>query len=884
MSLFRLDKNYFDTFKILTKPKRKFISGSGELVGAVKVFPLAASAMKEVPKGAAPDSPPLGDSLEEYRLQVLSPTLPASSSAVSHWQTEARHVFLAPTASISFGELDRYMLLVNSASITGRRNKEVEILRFEPSFKFTSDTLRKRVIQEVLFPFYRPQYGSTCNWAFTNYHTLNFFDTAERIAGAPENHPLAAATNKIPSSSVMIYPAMSSSATGIVRSANNQINGLTPYRPTGSFSFEFYINPRYSSFERGGEFKAGTIFHMSSSFALSLVAGDSKDDNGYIDGYRLLLQLSHSADIPPSQIAMDSLAAPTSGHLVYSSSNNSLKRNHWHYCCVRWGRHDQNSTGSFFIDGEEKGTFLVRDMFLTASGLTNSGSWLQATNLTLPTSADTGGDPGRARKGGIGMKRGAPDALFLGNYYEGPNSDAPSWGGSGTDSYIAQFFNPQAAYTDGIKDFYPTVDRESVDAPTNPTTYYFRHPLQAELHELKIYSRYRNDGEILTASISGIENLYTASLDGLEFYVPPFFMKDTKLRDIFQTPFQAVRGSTDDPFNVPLSFGVGGHYLNLENFTKELVKKEWPRLWNLSGSTIDTSTGWQSCNHFLFTTGSVRKRNLTILPCDNGKFSQNFKLLEQAVTSSSALSLFVDDQGTRRLSLISLNNLLPTGSIGEGLLGAEKAGSISSALAGPTPDDPSIPAGSILTIYNRTRDPSSNEVSFFDASNLFYGNKIDPGSYVLSDPVITGSAGRVQITMKDNHRGNLYRCDATGSHATWSTVGTLMYEEGLAVVKTPVIPRFGRDRFEVSLTGQQNIHHLRMSVPAEEGNLDLSANPTFQSLAPSGLTADSLSDFTYITNVNFLDENLNVILKSNFSQAIVKRVDDRFVVRVKLDF
>jgi hypothetical protein len=75
-----------------------------------------------------------------------------------------------------------------------------------------------------------------------------------------------------------------------------------------------------------------------------------------------------------------------------------------------------------------------------------------------------------------------------------------------------------------------------------------------------------------------------------------------------------------------------------------------------------------------------------------------------------------------------------------------------------------------------------------------------------------------------------------------------------------------------------------MSVPAEEGNLDLSVNPTFQSLAPSGLTADALSDFTYITNVNFLDENLNVICKSNFSQAIVKRVDDRFVVRVKLDF
>ena len=56
------------------------------------------------------------------------------------------------------------------------------------------------------------------------------------------------------------------------------------------FSFEFYINPRYSSFSRGGEFKAGTIFHMSSSFALSLVAGDSKDDNALMDEIKAIHQ------------------------------------------------------------------------------------------------------------------------------------------------------------------------------------------------------------------------------------------------------------------------------------------------------------------------------------------------------------------------------------------------------------------------------------------------------------------------------------------------------------------------------------------------------------------------------------------------------------------
>ena len=128
------------------------------------------------------------------------------------------------------------------------------------------------------------------------------------------------------------------------------------------------------------------------------------------------------------------------------------------------------------------------------------------------------------------------------------------------------------------RNFYPTVSADSDDGlalARGPDESMFRHPLQAELHEIKIYSRYRNDGEILTSSAEGIENVYSASQDGLMFYVPPFFVKDTRSREIFQTPFQTVYGSTDDPFNVPLSFGVGGHYLNLENFTKELVKKQW---------------------------------------------------------------------------------------------------------------------------------------------------------------------------------------------------------------------------------------------------------------------------------------------------------------------
>ena len=139
------------------------------------------------------------------------------------------------------------------------------------------------------------------------------------------------------------------------------------------------------------------------------------------------------------------------------------------------------------------------------------------------------------------------------------------------------------------------------------------------------------------------------------------------------------------------------------------------------------------------------------------------------------------------------------------------------------------------------------------------------------------------MTFQD-YSGSLYRADCATTHCRWSSPGTIMYEEGIAVVKTPLVPRFGVDQFSVSLVGQQNVHVLRIDIPAERGDLDLSTNLTFKELDPTAQSADKSTRFCYITNLNLLDENLNVITKTNFSQALVKRENDRFVIRVKLDF
>ena len=805
MSLFKLDKSYFESFKVLAKPRRLFTSSSSGVVGSIPVFASASPMMKEVVTVFS-DSAPHEETAESFRESIIAGGPDAISSS-----------------------MNEYMAKVNRESANARLRKRMEVLRFEPSFKFTSDSIRKSVIKNVLFPFYRVRYGKSCNWSFTNYNTLNFFSTV---------------TQHVPDNSVMMYPA----------------TGSYKYRPTGSFSFEFYINPRYHEFTRHGTFRAGTLLHLSSSYAVSLVSGSSRDSDGFVDGYRIMLQLSHSAGLPPSacSLSLNDATRTEPNDFIFSSSDNSLTKNKWHHCCIRWDNNTQNSTGSFVINGEVKGTFDIPSTAL-------SGSYLQRELSSTVL-----------RSGGS-YNLGPPDVLFLGNFYAGPNADGPT-----TQDFTAQFFNTKTAKSDGLIDYYAGAGSGISD----PSVFSFTHPLNAEVHEVKVYNKYRTDEEIATAMSGGVQNLEAEKSSGLLFYVPPFFVKDTRVRDVLQTPFQTARGSTDDPFNVPLSFGVGGHYLNLENFVKEFVEAEWPRLYALSGSTINTTTGWVSANNYLFSTGNVRKRNLTILPNDNGLFIPNFGLLKETAadpTITGSLSLFVDDSGNESLSSVNMSNLIPTASVGRGLLGAETPGSISEALQGATPDDPSVPAGSILTIYNRTRDPSSNEVVMFDASNLFYGNQIDPGSYVLKDTSITGSAGRVAITLKD-HTGSLYRADCASPIAKWNDVGTVLYEEGLSVVKTPLIPRFGADQFSVSFDGQQNIHVLRLDIPADRGDLDLSVNPSFTQLDPTDQKADRGTRFCYITNLNLLDENLNVISKTNFSQALIKRENDKFVVRVKLDF
>lgn len=809
MSIIPITGDNIQIFKTVARPKRVFSTSSNGITGSFRLNADFSKSAKDIDfkitRGVFNDS-----SIETARSNLVSSLQFQQSGQVS----------------TSYGAALKYMDSVSSASHSIKQTKRQEVRRFIPGTRLEDNFGHKFSIRNTLFSHYRVHYP-TANWAYTNYHCLNFF-TSE---GTPDD-------------SVMIYPAGTGSAD------SQDVNFLAP---SSSFTFDFWIKPKPSELP----YTAGTVLHMSSCYSISLVSGSRLSSDKMPETYRILLQLSSSADIPPSNIGFDSSDSITTNmdiptDFVFASTPNSLRRNFWHHVSVRWsGRDRLGGYGNITIDGIENKEFFI-----------NKKQIMQASS-SHPSILD-------------------PDALFVGNYYEGLNSGA---------NCIAKFFAPDIAAEEGLTNFNSGITNG------DPLNYSFRHPLNAEVHDIKIYDHYRFDEQVAKQMSSG-----SAVEEGLLFYLPPFFAKDSRRRMVLQTPFQKVEGSTESPFNVPMSFGVAGLDINLENFSKDFVRGEYPRLLNLSSSHITTQVDEEglTATDILYSSGSQRKRNLTILPCDNGKFLPNFNLLSSGAFSlapheDSPESLFTNDLGFRDLTLISLNNMLRDEARIFSLSDAGN-GTIAAAIAASTPESPQqqseinspmgyyLDSSNILTVFQRTGDDSSNEVVFFDVSNLFYGDRIYPGTFKITDNNLTGSYEKVSVTIRDDARGNLYRADCLSPHATWSSVGNIFYDDGIIVIKSPHLVHYGKDGYTIEFEGERNIHTIEYAVPAPAGLVTSSSNPSFKKLIPSDYDSESAKEFVYLSGLQFHDNNLNVIARANFAQPIIKRDGDRMLVKVRIDF
>ncbi|MHA2021964.1 MAG: hypothetical protein ACW96N_09635, partial [Candidatus Thorarchaeota archaeon] len=527
MSLVKLTADKFERFTLVTNPRRTFSSSSDGVTGSVELFSRENRIIKEA---------------ETY---FSTSVFFDETVGVSTELDSLKDAFTQGTNIYTAAEL--YLSAVNEEPLSARGVKDFAIERFTPGLiDVDREAIKKRVVIDSLMPFYSGRYPLS-NYAYTNYHALNFFTASS-----------------VPSDSVLIYP-------------NSGADGNLPYSPSKGFTLDMQINPRYTVDSEGDEFKAGTIFHVSSTIALSIVTGSERSSDGKPAAFRLLLQLSHSADINPSEIDL-SVANNQRNYpedLIFLSDDNSLSLNRWHHIAARWGTSGLNDgSGSFVIDKKIEGKFNV---------------------------------PSASIRHAIG----AP-LCFIGNYYTAPGGNNPQ-----------RFFNETASSREGVT--------QLTAGSLDPTGFSFSHPLNAEVSDIKLYNEYRSLTQILTSSVRGPEDL-----SNLIFYVPAFFTRETRPRRVVSTLLDYTEGAeTFDPFNVDFAFRTGGHILELESFTREFVQGEYPRLYSLTASLYNGAvSAGQDADFHMYQDPFIRKRNLTVLPNDNGKFTPNFQLLRSGSVTS----------------------------------------------------------------------------------------------------------------------------------------------------------------------------------------------------------------------------------------------------------
>jgi hypothetical protein len=778
MSIQKLNPDDFEYFTLETNPSRLYASSStGEITGSVYLFARRSESEKEIHPLSSFQQTWFSDgNLDDIRKRILTQTGSNISSSVIG-----------------------YLNAVDTQPTSSRKNQRFEVVRFTPGVSFDSDTLRKSVVLNTLMPYYRSTYPRA-HYTLGNYNCLNFFTGSG-----------------LPSGSALLYP-------NPARSGSNPYN-LSTYGVSGAFSIDFWLKPTYTTdgVDSGSIYRPGGILHLSGAYCVSLHSSSHRDINGRPDTFRIMLQLSSSANTTPSNATTDS-------RTFLSSDSVTLKKDAWSRVTIRWGGTGYNNgSGSFMVNNQDAGTFTVTE------------------SLRLGSYAD-----------------GDPSVLVVGNYYEGTNV--------GTQA-MDYFFTQETATREGLYALLPSTEFGPVSAS-------FTHPLNAEVHEIKLFEKY-----LFSTDVERMQETGPKVESGLLFYLPPLFTEESPFRTyvggqggVFITPFQTKNASTVDPFGVEMAFSVNGLYMNLENYVRDFATGRYPRLWELTGSVYSQQlqTGLEA-NTILYATGSNQKRLYTILPCDNGNFQPNYDLL-----AGLSGSKFVNDLGNPEPGVISLRNLVSMSFAATYV--QEESGSLIDALVGARPGAVVGRVNSAYTILHRTRDNSSNQAVFFDISNLFYGKQIKPGSVELTDTSLSSSGGKVSITLKDDGLGNLYRANASGSNATWASVGNVFYDEGIILIKQPQFFFFGKNQFELTFKGVQDIHVLTINAFARSMQLISSSNTAYTSGSIDGLANRTDDKYVYITEVLVHDDNLNVITRTTLAQPFIKYSGDKIRAKIKLDF
>jgi len=785
-----------------------------------------------------------------------------------------------------------------------RNAAKLEIRRLLPGNNtFSSGTRALNLIERNLKPYYNVEYPNA-GLHYKNYHCINFFTTG--------SEPLRGVRSWAPATDSKAEDPVTSSVPAIVYANEGNKYSIAD----SDFTIEFYIKPRKNV-------NAGTVIHLPENYAVSLVSGSESDRFGNPKYYRLLLQLGQKyagSNYPPVDIDLSVLNENRAGTNIYLSDDNIMKPDHWYHCAIRAQSGSlSHIRGDFLIDNVKSGEF----NFLTQSGDDYTWKW--------------------------------PDyeaSLFLGGYYTGSLDDSK------------RFF--AGNYTTEAQGFAKGMYSGSADTALGGQWNYLRYGLNADLHEIRIWDRKRNLQDIYSGSLTG----YTGSAEdirnrGIKFYVPVLWNAHSQKNN-----FYIVKGKWDDghamvgiqprwpdansktytdfysiemgsrynrandtvvypdysptvefttPFNPNHAIIGGMQNIDVQSFLLDYAQNSYPYLHMLSQSyyfsnnvgavldfTSSIDTGLTDWTHrqqpFPIDLGN-EKRNCVILPCDNGRFDPDWNILTGSITRYSRpdrslinLQHIADvstENDSKFMFLDEAYRLAESFAQRMGAqIGTQGAFSGLDIPMGAThfPDSVGFTAPADLNAH-KAHDPNytidgidlaSNLIVIFTIPQLYYGDRLSPGSIEIKSKLFRGID--CEIILKDDKRGGLYRANCESKIDKNNIVGDVYYNEGLIIIKSPHLYGFGKHHVDLSFKGERNLHSLEISVPAEVGLINSSSNPDFRKLAPNYNLNDKAEEFVYISTIYLHDSNLNVVGKAKFSQPMTKRPNDKYVFRLRMDY
>lgn len=825
MTIKRIDPSGFESNTVIMRPTVEYIVSGSHVTGSIPLFPNASNSIKAT-------------RFARQRAGFFQPAYKSMEyeDLLRYCQTEMA------TYGTAEGPIQQYWERVPDTFRPEKFNKKYDITVDNVhgySYNASSSTFKSGSLNSALRIIDIESHSNrNMQYGFSNYNSIGFISGSNQLTG-----------------SSLLY--------------DQSARGTRTFPNMNSFVVSFHIKPPDKT---DSNFTPGTIFQINDFLAVSIVSGSSVDKNGNVDSFKIVSQLTSSEGIDTfsfdynesSLTANESTYSDFAKHVAYTSLS-ILEKNNWYHVMVAYGQNDDSTSfHDIYVDNKLRG--------YSAPGVLDS-----AMNQNYANSSGHNNPHvviGNKISGVVDFDE------FLNSKFEAYQKHNQLNGGS-TDPDLGanQQFRGEVHE---ISMFYNRTYEVSKD---------YIHQLSQETLKPRMINR--------SIGISSEEPV-------LGFYLPVLFssIEDQKfLRDPSGNTFtyNQVKSSHE---NCVIANSMRMPSVNISSFLGAFSKHDStivrPRCINLEEPHDITAENDYDLSQYSThqdvssQIGKYFMRNNLIRSCDNGKFLPNFKNYDDIITSLSLNENFLkSSQNNFDSSHVSMLNVITSSHIDTSAI-TFKFDQDFEHYVDKVVDTGNIPVAdknilsrcppeyNIMSTYADTGGTESNLSTLINIPTMFYSKRIHPGTIELVDTSTSGSDGFNSYTLKDDGNGLIYRANSLFP-AKYNKCGIVSYEHGLIVLTHPSLAMFGKDEFTVKFRGEHDLNVFKVNTIAGKYEFNKSVNPSYNKIGKYGDTNNN-NDIVLISGIEYLDENLNVVMKSKFSQPIAKREFDEILFRSRIDF